>query len=71
MMVRTDIFEVFNEISPYIAVSVIKHDYTNPPKDVKNVHWTPGGPYFDEFKDVDFAEEWFVLQEETNFCKQK
>jgi hypothetical protein len=145
MMMRTDIFDVFNEIKPSSAVSVVKHDYkpsqktkylnniqyaypkknwssfvvwdcsneknkkitpsfietatgldlhrftwleeedigsldikwnwlvgdyTNPPKDVKNVHWTLGGPYFNEFKDADFAEEWFPLREEINFCKQ-
>ncbi len=33
-------------------------EYDNPPDDVKNVHWTVGGPWFDEFKNVDFSDEW-------------
>jgi len=33
-------------------------EYNNPPKDVKNVHWTLGGPWFKEYKDADFADEW-------------
>ena len=38
---------------------------------VKNVHWTVGGPYFHEYNDVDFAQEWFSLRDRMNFCKQK
>lgn len=34
-------------------------EYAEPPADVKNVHWTVGGPYFDEYRDADFSEEWF------------
>jgi hypothetical protein len=34
-------------------------EYDQPPQDVKNVHWTVGGPYFNEYKDADFAQEWF------------
>lgn len=33
-------------------------EYADPPKNVKNVHWTNGGPYFDEYRDIDFADEW-------------
>lgn len=36
-------------------------EYDNPPADVKNVHWTIGGPWFNDFKDSDFAQEWFEL----------
>ena len=32
----------------------------------KNIHWTVGGPYFEEFKDTDFAEKW-----NENFAKMK
>ena len=46
-------------------------DYTNPPEGLKNVHWTIGGPYFQEYSDVDFSTEWFEMNKETNFCKQK
>ena len=46
-------------------------DYINPPEDVKNVHWTIGGPYFQEYSDVDYSREWFDMNKETNFCKQR
>ena len=45
-------------------------EYDSPPKDVKNVHWTNGGPYFDEYKDVDFSAEWNKANDEMNFCMQ-
>ena len=34
-------------------------------KDVKNVHWTLGGPYFKEYQDSDYANEWFNLYADT------
>ena len=46
-------------------------DYINPPMDVKNIHWTIGGPYFEEYSDVDFSAEWFEMNQEANFCKQR
>ncbi len=46
-------------------------EYLNPPDDVKNVHWTIGGPYFDEYKSTDFASEWFSERESMNFCMQR
>jgi hypothetical protein len=46
-------------------------EYAEPPQDVHNVHWTVGGPYFHEYKDADFAEEWFAEQERMNFCMQR
>jgi hypothetical protein len=45
-------------------------EYENPPFDVKNVHWTVGGPYFDEYKNSDYANEWFKEKEDMNYCKQ-
>ena len=33
-------------------------EYTYNP-DVKNIHWTVGGPWFNEYQHVDYAEEWF------------
>ena len=146
MMLRTDIFKVFEEITEQDAISVVKHDYTpsekikylnqkqyayprknwssfvvwncghtdnrlltpefvekatglelhrftwlndadigaldvrwnwlvgdynEPPKDVHNVHWTVGGPYFNEYARVDFSSEWFAMNKLMNFCKQK
>lgn len=46
-------------------------EYTNPPEDVKNVHWTVGGPYFQEYKDADFSEEWFEESARMSFCMQR
>ena len=45
-------------------------DYVNPSSDIKNVHWTVGGPYFKEYTNVDFSEEWFAMNQETNLCRQ-
>ena len=46
-------------------------DYIDPPHDVKNVHWTVGGPYFNEYSGVDFSDEWFQMSKKMNFCEQK
>jgi len=46
-------------------------DYIDPPKDVKNVHWTNGGPYFNEYKNCDFSEDWREMHSAANFCKQR
>ena len=46
-------------------------EYDTPPDNVKNVHWTVGGPYFYEFKDSDFSKEWFDERDSMNFCKQR
>ena len=46
-------------------------EYDEPPKDVKNTHWTVGGPYFEEYKTVDFSEEWFAENEKMKFCLQR
>ena len=45
-------------------------EYENPPKDVKNVHWTVGGPYFEEYKNVDFSNEWFEEYKDMTYCLQ-
>jgi hypothetical protein len=46
-------------------------EYDEPPFDVKNVHWTVGGPYFQEFRDADFAEEWRTENQLMNYCLQR
>jgi len=46
-------------------------EYNEPPPDVKNIHWTIGGPYFNEFKDVDFSKEWIEYKNRINYCKQR
>ena len=34
-------------------------------KDAKNVHWTLGGPYFEEYARSDYADEWFDIYYDT------
>jgi lipopolysaccharide biosynthesis glycosyltransferase len=46
-------------------------EYADPPSDVKNVHWTVGGPYFQEYRTSDFAEEWFAEAQRMSYCKQR
>jgi hypothetical protein len=46
-------------------------EYDDPPADVKNVHWTVGGPYFEEYRSADFAQEWFAERDRMNFCAQR
>jgi hypothetical protein len=38
---------------------------------VKNVHWTIGGPYFVEYQDVDFSDEWFREKSLMEYCAQR
>jgi lipopolysaccharide biosynthesis glycosyltransferase len=37
---------------------------------VKNVHWTVGGPYFDEYCDVEFSEQWREMEKIALRCDQ-
>ena len=46
-------------------------EYDQPPADVKNVHWTIGGPYYIEYQDVDFSAEWFREAAHMAFCMQR
>lgn len=46
-------------------------EYEHKDEEVYNVHWTLGGPYFNEFASVDFADDWRILREEINYCKQR
>jgi len=46
-------------------------EYDEPPEDVKNVHWTVGGPYFIEYQNVDFSDEWFKERARMEYCAQR
>jgi hypothetical protein len=46
-------------------------EYDNAPNDVKNVHWTVGGPYFDEYSTSDFSNEWFEEKALMENCLQR
>lgn len=45
-------------------------EYGSPPTDVRNVHWTIGGPYFLEYQTSDFADEWFAEKDLMTNCEQ-
>ena len=34
-------------------------------KNAKNVHWTLGGPYFKDYKNSEYADEWYRLYNDT------
>lgn len=40
-------------------------------EDAKLVHFTDGGPYFDEYKDDDYAEEWFAARDRVLHVAQR
>jgi len=46
-------------------------EYDAPPSDVKNVHWTVGGPYFSEYSNTEFASEWFNEKALMEYCLQR
>ena len=37
-----------------------------PKEDVKNIHYTEGGPYFKGYEKIDYAEDWFEYYKECN-----
>ncbi len=39
--------------------------------DAANVHFTIGGPYFDEYRDADYAAEWFAEKEKLGTVMQR
>ena len=42
-----------------------------PVPDAKIVHYTIGGPYFDEYCDCDYSDEWFNENRDVMHCDQK
>ena len=45
-------------------------EYDNPMEDIKVLHWTLGGPYFDDYSNTEFSDEWRKEFESMTFCKQ-
>jgi lipopolysaccharide biosynthesis glycosyltransferase len=45
--------------------------YNPPRKDAALVHYTLGGPYFHEYRDCEYADEWFAELERTTYCMQR
>ena len=49
---------------------LVGYDQTIPTEDVSNLHYTIGGPYFDDYKDTDYATEWFDERDAMQRCDQ-
>lgn len=45
--------------------------YNPPRKDAALVHYTLGGPYFHEYRDCEYSDEWFAELERTTYCQQR
>ena len=45
--------------------------YDAPDKDTAIAHFTIGGPYFDEYRDCEFADEWFRRYQHMIHCEQR
>ena len=41
------------------------------PDDAKLVHYTIGGPYFDEYADCEYSGEWFAERDAMLRCDQR
>ena len=50
---------------------LVGYDETVPAGEVSNLHYTIGGPYFDDYKDTDYAAEWFAEKAAMLRCDQK
>ena len=49
---------------------LVGYDETLPTDQVSNLHYTIGGPYFDDYQDTDYADEWFAERDATLRCDQ-
>ncbi len=50
---------------------LVGYDEAVPTSKVSNLHYTIGGPYFDEYRTTDYADEWFSEKEAMLRCDQK
>lgn len=46
------------------------NEYEKDPQ-ARNVHFTDGGPYFDEYRNDDYAEEWFAMRDRVLHVQQR
>ena len=50
---------------------LVGYDEKVPTDQVSNLHYTIGGPYFDDYKDTDYADEWFKARDAMLRVDQK
>ena len=49
---------------------LVGYDEAVPVEQVSNLHYTIGGPYFNDFVDTDYASEWFTEKDAMLRCDQ-
>ncbi len=49
---------------------LVGYDPTIPVEEILNLHYTIGGPYFDAYRNTDYAEEWFLERDAMLRCDQ-
>lgn len=49
---------------------LVGYDETLPTEQVSNLHYTIGGPYFDDYRDTDYSAEWFAEKDAMQRCDQ-
>ena len=50
---------------------LVGYDKLRPLREVSNLHYTIGGPYFREYRNTDYAATWFVGLEAMLRCDQR
>ncbi len=50
---------------------LVGYDEKVPTDQVSNLHYTIGGPYFDDYRDTDYADEWFEARDAVLRVDQK
>ena len=50
---------------------LVTYDASIPVDQVSNLHYTIGGPYFDDYKDTEYAKEWFNERDAVLKCEQR
>ena len=45
-------------------------EYIKPSELPSNIHWTLGGPYFDEYKSTDYAEDWWKMFKKMKYIQK-
>ncbi len=50
---------------------LVAYDPPTPVGDISNLHYTIGGPYFSEYRETEYADEWFREREALLKCEQR
>jgi hypothetical protein len=56
---------------PHSWNHLVAYDAPVPVDQVSNLHYTIGGPYFDEYRDTEYAQEWFNERNAVLKCEQR